>query len=164
MRWKDWSAGAKGGVYAVLFLIIILIFQFILCLIQTRNASCGFVFLGLLIWPWVSVILFIGGSIIGVSIKKEMNYALKGGLIGFGLYLIILTISMTLVGWFGKVFGMLNPANFLIEIEFISSLIISMKSFFWMEILSNLIELLFWILIGALIGWIVGKIKSKHDS
>ncbi len=88
---------------------------------------------------------------------KDLDSWLKGGIIG-----IIVYILATLVFW---IIGLIIGAGAFFAIPSLPSLFVfnfeasagQSSNLFWVIIISILV----YFLIGALIGWIVGKIKSR---
>tara|TARA_Y100000310_G_C20234489_1_gene601804 strand:+ start:131 stop:448 length:318 start_codon:yes stop_codon:yes gene_type:complete len=94
--------------------------------------------------------------------KKELKYSIIGGIIGFILGFISLFVVFFICGLAGienifctilgfipyRIFGFILDIKFISESDFLESFILVFE----------------YILIGALIGWIIGKRKSKKQS
>ena len=95
-----------------------------------------------------------------------MKAWLKGGLIGAVAHLVYFLISLpwiltggeTLIAWI-FIFTELLP----VELIFRSIDLFNDNNLISSFFLVGLIVTIYWFIIGALIGWIVGKIKSRNN-
>ena len=86
--------------------------------------------------------------------EKKKNYLLKGGMIGAGIYLIfsILTIIFLFINWEYK--SVIYP----VLIYFPSILFFNLNDWFLL-----LINLIFYFVVGVLIGWVYKKYKMSKE-
>ncbi len=86
--------------------------------------------------------------------EKKKNYLLKGGMIGAGIYLIfsILTIIFLFINWEYK--SVIYP----VLIYFPSILFFNLNDWFLL-----LINLIFYFVVGVLIGWVYKKYKMRKE-
>ena len=94
---------------------------------------------------------------------KDLPYWIKGGVIFFVFRIVIgaIIILSSPRGDFGRalMLGFLDLPITLIIAN--SPLNINIGSYLMNNVLLTILGLIFWFVIGAIIGWIVGKIKNK---
>lgn len=84
-----------------------------------------------------------------------MKSWLKGGLLGAGIYL-VLFIILLVIDDLGLITAIISPGTwFIIGISGVSA---NIKYF-----LQFIISIIGWFILGSLIGFIIGKIKSKKE-
>lgn len=148
MFWKNWPYWIRGSAIGFLLYILAIISSYVFALTVLRdNSMAGLVFSLTILYgiPVIPIGLFIGW-IIGINKKDTYSsnkfYWLKGAIIGIILVFITTILAENFFGYFN--YPTLNTILRLGQSGY--SIIFS------------------YIILGALIGWIIGKIKSKKQT
>ena len=91
---------------------------------------------------------------------KDLNYWLKGGILSAIIFVIVFLLAFYLDATYGGHPGLLIfPLIPLIILSSLFNLDISLTNSF---IIVILLLLFFWFIVGAIIGWMYGKIKNRN--
>ena len=167
MGWKNLPAWVKGGTFGALVPVIIVLLQFIFCMIRTllssnpnNGAFCGFYLVGIIWQPWILLIYYILGAIVYSILKSNLNDILKGSLIGAIIALAMGTMTFT-VGFLGN---LLYLFNLLLSPGFIDMSVARTGNVWISGALYYTTKIIIGGVIGALIGFIINKIKSRKEN